>query len=713
MDLPFLKKAKDIPAIRQYLFAVEISPGVVKSAIWAVINERTQVLAVGQPVNWDDKTSDSLTDAIDQTLTEATNRLDPAGKTSLDQVVLGLSATWIHNDKIVPDKLKLLKEVSSKLALKLVGFVVTPEAVIKYIQHTENVPPTAILLGFWPHHLELTLVKLGKVIGIQLVNRSADVALDVVEGLSRFAHLDMLPSRMLLYDSGLDLEEIKQLLLAYSWQSSGKKLPFLHFPKIEILAPDYTVRSIALAGGSEVARAIGLIANDEAPVAVPVEAVSVEPVSSQELGFISDQEAEVVSGLVMQPQVQFQTEPSPVTVTSRPDMPKVTLPKFKFHLPHLSFKSPKLLLLIPVILLLLAAIAGGYWFLPRAVVSISVEPKVLQQEFELIADTQSDSVQDSSIPATAQEVSVSDEKSVPTTGTKLIGEKATGTVVILNTTESPRKLAQGTTLTSPSGLKFVLNEEITVASASGSVFNPQPGKADAKITASQIGGDYNLSAGTEFRVGNLAVTQVAAKNEQAISGGSSQQVKAVAAADITKLRSEVSNQLKEQAREQLMQQATDGQTIIAESITLEIETEDFSAKLDDAADNLTLKSVVKARGLVINESDLQKLVSLEIQPLVPEGYNSISSQSHTFKVNDSSDDQVSFAVNVTAQLLPELNINEIANNISGKYPDYARDYISSLPAVSQIDISITPNLPSFLATLPRVVKNIDIVIRPN
>lgn len=702
MELPFLKKPKDPGTARQYLFAVEISPGVVKSATWSVINEHTQVLSVGPAVNWDDKSSESLTNAIDQTVTEASNRLDPSGKTSLDQVVLGLSATWIHNDKIVPDKLKLLKEVSNQLALKLVGFVVTPEAVIKYIQYSENVPPTAILLGFWPQHLELTLVKLGKVVGIQLVNRSADVASDVVEGLSRFAHVDMLPSRMLLYDSGLDLEEIKQLLLAHPWQSSGKKLPFLHFPKIEILAADYTVRSIALAGGTEVAQAIGLMAHDaEKPVEV-VENVVPTAVTPQDLGFASDsQEAEVVETAVASPA----TFAHPAAVVA----PKLSLPKF--HLPTFSFGKPKLLLIIPIIVLLLAGLGSAYWFLPTAKVIISVQPKVLQEEFELTADTSASSVQDSSIPAIAQEVSVDGEKSIATTGTKLIGDRATGTVVILNNTESPRKLAAGTTLTSPSGLKFVLDEEVDVASGSGSVFNPQPGKANAKVTAAAIGTDYNLSAGTEFRVGNLAVTQIAAKNEQAVSGGSSQQVKAVTAADIAKLRRELSDELKNQARDQLMQQVSDGQTIIPESITLETEVEDFSSKLDEAADNLTLKSTVLARGLVINEADLDQLVTAQIEPQIPDGYNSISSQSHTFAVKDSTDEKVTFTVNVTAELLPELDMTSISHQIAGKYPSFARDYISSLPAVVHLDLAITPNLPGFLATLPRVSKNIEVKVQ--
>jgi hypothetical protein len=380
-------------------------------------------------------------------------------------------------------------------------------------------PPTAILLGFWPHHLELTLVKLGRVIGIQLVNRSTNAADDVVEGLSRFSQVDMLPSRMLLYDSGLDLEEIRQLLLAHPWQSGGKKLPFLHFPKIEILSGDYTVRSIALAGGTEVARAVGLLSTPEAPVS------SAHEVTAEDLGFSRDVAAAPLAPLpteTAEPEPELEPVVVPVAAAIAPKAPKIAFKMPK--LPHFSPHFPKSIvwIIIPILLLILAGTAGAaYWFLPKATVTISVTPKVLDHQFVLTADTKASAPDTSAkiIPAQQIDTQVTGSASVPTTGTKLVGEHATGNVVILNTTDSSKKLTAGTVISSPSGLKFVLDQDTTVASGSGSVFNPQPGKVTAAVTASLIGTDYNLTAGTEFRVGSFAASQIAARNEAALSGG--------------------------------------------------------------------------------------------------------------------------------------------------------------------------------------------------
>ncbi len=716
MDLPFLKKPERPQLERQYLFAIEISPEVVKSAVWSIINDKTQVLAVAHSVNWDNKTSESLNTAIDQALTDAVNHLDPSGKIAPDQVILGLPPTWIHEDKILPERLKLLKEMSSQLELKLVGFVVTPEAVVKYLQHTENMPPTAIFLGFWPHHLELTLVKLGKIIGIQLVNRSADVADDVVEGLSRFANIDMLPSRMLLYDSGLDLEDIRQVLLAHPWQSPNKKLPFLHFPKIEILPPDFTVKAIALSGGTEVAKAIGLLPNIETSSAPQEPETAVSHTTVEDLGFVSDTQSpdtEPQTAMAPQPQPEYLPEmharsvgPTPVQLDNR---------KKGFQMPQLRFQLPGGPVLIGglVLLLVLGGLGALYWYIPRATVVLRVSPQEINKNFTLLASTSSSSTDSGTleIDASVLQAEVSDTSSTPTTGSKLIGDKATGEVQILNTTDTSRKLAAGTILNSPSGLKFVTDSEVTIASGSGSVFNPQPGKATVKITASQIGGDYNLSAGTEFRVASFATTQIAAKNDAAISGGSSRQVKAVTKDDMAKLRAGLVNALKDRAKEELNKKSDDQQTLIPESVTVETISENFNHKLDEAADDLSLELKVRAKGLSVNKEDLDKIIADQIKPQIPAGFTEISSQEQTMAVKKADKDSVLFDVTVSARVLPEYKTAEIVDFIKGKYPVKAQDYLKGLPAVSEVEVAIRPKMPEFIATFPRISNHIEVSVQ--
>lgn len=707
MDLPFLKKPKESAPARQYLFAIEISPGIIKGAVWTVANAKTQVVAVGHAVAWDDKTSESLVAAVDETITDAANHLDPSGKLSPDQAILGLSATWVQDEKIMGNKLAILKDMATKLELKLVGFVVTPEAVVKYLQFSENVPPSAILLGFWPQHIELTLVRLGKVLGIQLVNRSSNPADDVVEGLSRFTNIDMLPSRMLMYDSGTDLEEIKQLLLSYPWQAPQRKLPFLHFPKVETLASDYTVRAIALAGGTEVAKAIGLLSED-APIPTPTPAPAPIPVGSslEELGFV--REGEIVETATPE-ETAVDEMPAYQTVPPKKGMPKMKVPKISLP----SVGSYKLVAAAFLLLLVACGLGFVYWYLPKASVELFLSAKPLSKSFTLTANTKATSVDPSgpSIPAAISAVTVSGNKSAATTGTKLVGDAAKGSVTILNTTDSTRTLPAGTILTSPSGIKFALDAVVTVASGSGSVFNPQPGKATAAVTASQIGTDSNISGGTEFRVGTFAATQLAARNDAAMSGGTSRQAKAVSKDDINALRTALVAELKNKAHDQLTGQIDSDKTIITESITTDTVSEEFSNKVDEVADNLSLKLTVKASGLVIAKADLAQIVEAQLKPAIPENFTEVGEPKQSFSVKKADKDIVQLQAQVSTSLLPHMDTDQIAANITGKGQTQVREYLQSLPSLAHFDLTITPNLPIIINTLPHITKNISVSVK--
>ena len=99
MQLPFLKKDDKAPA-REYFFALEIDHLLVKAAVWSVVNDKPQVLAISSTQSWDDKSEDSLITAADSALTDATHHLDPSGKVGIVKVIFGLPPDWVGDEKI-------------------------------------------------------------------------------------------------------------------------------------------------------------------------------------------------------------------------------------------------------------------------------------------------------------------------------------------------------------------------------------------------------------------------------------------------------------------------------------------------------------------------------------------------------------------------------------------------------------------------------------
>ena len=85
----------------------------------------------------------------------------------------------------------------------------------------------------------LFLLRLGKISPTQIVKRSQSLGDDVIEGLSRFEEEEPFPARILLYDSGEELQEVRQDLVDYPWQeekAKEKEVTFLHLPKVEMLS---------------------------------------------------------------------------------------------------------------------------------------------------------------------------------------------------------------------------------------------------------------------------------------------------------------------------------------------------------------------------------------------------------------------------------------------------------------------------------------------
>lgn len=667
--LPLFKK-RPSPPKREYLYALEIYPSSVRCAVWSVVNSHPQLLSTGETVDWDDTTLDSLVEATDITLSGAAHRLDPTGAIQPEKVVLGLPSDWTESDKadrIDQLHLALIKNLTQRLSLKPIGFVITSEAVIRFLKNTEGSPPTSILLGLSSRHVEITLVHLGRTLESHQVQRSESITADVLEGLSRFRHSDMLPSRFLVYGLG-DLASITQKLLSHPWLAPQTRLTFLHFPKIENLSSDFSLRAMVISAGLEIA--------SQLPPSPPVPSAS-----PSDLGFTQ--------------------EDSPPPVVKLPDLPR-----------------PKSALLISALLLIVVGgLFASFWLLPRVTITLTVAASPLSHTFTLVADTQRQTPDFASatLPAQIHTLSVSVQKSAATTGSKIIGDKASGEVVVINGTSLTKTFPAGTLLTSPSGLKFILNTDVNVASASGTA-DPNsytPGKASAQVTAAAIGTDSNLSAGTQFKIGSFSSLDYVAKNETAFSGGTSRQAPAVAKDDITSLRSQLMNSLKDKAESELKASLTPSRFALASSLTLNALSEEFAPPLDSVSDQLTGKISALSSLISLDSQDLDQLATQAAQSQVPAGLSLSGSPSYTFSpAKISSDPQTSFQVTVTAQTLPRYDSSSLISSLTGRRLSVAKESLSSLPSVQAIDISYSWPLPQSLIFLPRQPQNIRLVIQP-
>jgi len=672
-----------------------------------------------------------------------------------------LPFNWVEGEKIVDDKLKLLKKLSEKLDLKPAGFVVIAEAIIHHLKTTEGVPPTVILVHLGMQKISVGLVRIGKVLGPKQIDKSDNLADDLIEGLSRFESKQPLPARILLYDGEDKLEEAKQQLISYPWLEKKKEgVEFLHLPKVEILPLNFDIEAIALAGGKEVAKAAGLVL-EEKPVEkeeeekeeAEEEVEKKEEVKVKEPGFIPAGELGFVKGGdVAEERVEPEPEEPPKPVEPKePEEPKVTkeppvikeppleekpsvldnlfakIAVFRSRLPALkklnlayfkklipeSLKTSPILFLIIVIFLVLSGSAfAAYWFLPRAEVTLFLEPEILEKDFTVKLDptTGTPDKENFILPAEQIGVEVEGSKSKTTTGTKDIGDPAKGEVTVYNGTSNEKTFDSGTAITSTVGLEFTLDDDVTVASQS-SAADP-PGKATVKVTAKEFGTEGNLAAETEFTVANYAKSDYVAKNDSAFSGGISRQIQAVSEDDQEALLADLKASLENNAKEELLGKLTPEVKLVEESITSKVVSSNYSHEVDEETDNLELSLKLQAKALVYTEQELQALVEDSVLESVAEGFEYLPEETEfSFDVGEVDEKgRATVRTHLKAKLIPEQDLEQIKKNLAGKYLVIGQTYLNNLPRVAGFEAQISPKLPGRLGTFPRRVNRIEIKV---
>jgi len=694
---------------KEYFWAIEIWEKVVKSAIWVVEGGRAKTVALGSDEIWEE-TVDELVNAVDKSLSTASERFLGEAEEPV-KVLFGLPPGWLEEKEITASRRQMLQTLCERLNISPLGYVLTIDAINHRLKEVEGVPPSVILVNPQKNQVVVAVLEVGKVKKTEEVKRSENLAADVYEGLLRFEEMETLPARILLFN-GEDMESARQILISFPWQqeTDGRKLPFLHFPKIEILPQDFDITAVCSAGGEEVFK--------KSPAALS------EPIV--DFGFIhgkdireGKQEAEEVEKkipenqheetAVAEEEMTERSEPVEMEIEETAGSAKRKFPSFS--LPVFS-RLPLIGVIAGGIILVLGAVAIGLlWYLPKAEITFYVTPKILEKEFKLIVDPNQEVMDEQNLilPGQLKESEADGEKSQSTTGKKTVGDRAQGEVIIFNT-GGPKNLPEGTVFTGSGKLKFTLDRSVTVASGSGAA---KASQVKVPVTAVDIGAEYNLAADSEFTVANFDTSVIQAKNDSAFTGGTSRQIQAVSEEDQDNLLSALTEELENQIKADFFKNLPSGQKLIEESVLTEEVVKKFDRKIGDEAQTLNLSLRIKLTGLVFSEGEFLNLAEKELAGSVPDGYEARRGEINSkFEIKEKDKDgSISLNVFLSANLVPELDPVEIAQKIKGKNLSLAREYFSTLPGYVGSEIKITPQFPAWLLTLPRMEKNIRIEVR--
>ena len=717
----------------EYYWSLVIEDGWLQAAIWSLSGEYVRVMSTGPSTKW--SSAEDLVDTADGALSAAVVNF-PEDEKEPSKTVFGVPPLWVEDGQIKREHLDKIRQLATKLSLSPIGFVVLPEAIAHMVKLKEGSPVSGIVVGVGETMIDVTLFRLGNLVGTVNVGRSVSIVEDVIEGLSRFSTGEGLPSRIMLYDGNTsELEALQEDLTEADWGSLEGKVKFLHSPQVEIIDPKAKTVAVCAAGASELGNVAGLLVDGESQdESEKNEAhehgtsqgnvIPAHDLTPEDVGFVVGEEVKNFSDTQM-PDSSSQEMPAAFKQPFK--MPKFSFGNLPFHLPvknrepampHPSVgnlsTTPKWkrLMVFGVIFVVLVITGGigGWWYLPRAEIVVFLAPQNLEETESLTLDENIDQadVEARIFPAQTVAVEVTGSKSRAATGNKTVGDAAAGQVTIRNGTASDIVLESGTSLQGPGDLEYTINEEVTVGSATSP---SDPGSVTTAVTASDIGAQYNIASGENFSVSNYPTSEVDAVSEGELSGGSSREVVAVSADDREKLGEELTEELKSQGIAQIEGQIESTSYFVSDAVRTEEVDTSFSKAEGDEASSVDLDMSLRVIGIVVSKEQLESLARDLLEPKVPTGYALRSEQIDvSFELDDESDGAWFFDASITANLLPEINTDDIKRNVIGKYPSQAQQYLTTIPGFTKADITLTPSLPGKLGNIPRVTDHVSIEI---
>ncbi len=733
----FRKEAEPV----KYFIALRVSSQFVSSTSWQITDGNVEIGKVDS-TDLPSGNPEQLLLACDKVVSHVTEGISPEPK----EVLFGIPPNWAEGGKIKDPYLLKLRNLSKELELTPLGFVVLPEAIANYYHQTETVPLTAILIGMDGENLSVTLVRAGKVIQTETEQTQESIGINelVEQALKKFIGVEILPSRILIYDGSLDLEKLKEEILSYPWT---QRLPFLHYPKVEVIEGESGVRAVAIAGGTEMGGKIEALpaapkeaeapAGAEVPVAVANAVPAAEGAEAGDVGFfkerdvaqnippaVTEQSADQEKTTTAEPAGESGNFP-PENISAEiqaPSKPAIRFPALGSKIAPLfrSLKLPRLALgrgVFVVLLIVLAAVllgVGGVWaatgFMTKAKVTVYVDPQVLEpSNQEVLVVTSGEATGDNQVPGTLIETDERGSKKGVVTGKKLVGEKAKGSLTIYGNATVARTFSSGT-VASANGLKFTLDGSVDIASKAGAV--SQTPTASVNVTASGIGDSYNLPANTIFAIADFPSISYEGKNDTAFSGGSSHQADVVTKLDQDRLSATLSAELADKATKTLRSKLSASQNLVDKAVSCSLTQKKFDKEVDTEAENLTLSATEHCTGILFDQSGLIALMGKNASGSIPEGYELDPQLSTVDIINTGKNQDGGFTLTVhfKAGLLPKIDKGKTIQNLAGKNFTQAASYLKSLTGVVDSDINLSPGILSRFAVLPRLSRNISLEV---
>lgn len=722
-NIPFLNKKPQ----EEYFISLIFKPKNSVAVLLSNIDSKLTIISTKSvSLDLDSASIEEIIASADEAISSIELSLDEGYL--LEKTIFSVPYSWSEPDgSIKKEKLLQLKKLSVELALKPMGFILTIEALIKYFQDKEGVPLSAIFVEETKSKVYLYLVKGGNILEVQNGEVTEEVEKAVEHTLKKVEQFDKLPSKMiLLYHD--DIESRQQNFLNFPWT---KDLPFLHLPQISLMEKGFENEAVVDAIASQLNSKV----SDRAEIAGAeiIESDASIMTDGKDFGFAKEKDvafAEVEEESSKDsPEVSVMGESIDNKDFDNEDKVEEEgksarlggiLPLFLAFLSRIPKTIVKIFttgtgikkLFIPIAAVVIFVILMLAYFLIflHAEVIVFLKGEIIKDEVIVnLSEEDETSFSDEILRIDTIEQEVTGSVSQETTGVEEVGESAKGEITILSSQNKSQQIESGTVLTSSNGLKFTLDDDVNIASSSG-VSDIKSAKG--KVTAAEIGKEYNLPSGTKFSVGGFDSSSVEAKNDVAFAGGTKEEKKIVSAKDADTLEAKLLADLFEDAVNAAKAKVGSDEQIVSVLLDSSITDDKFSASVGDESNTLKLDATIAYTLGVYKKEEAKKFIDDARGNDAPDGYI-ISEDDSDIRLDEveQSNNRITGRLIYEVLYKPDVSFDNLSDDIKGKTSSAVQDLIKQKEGVSDVSIIFANKLPLLPAILPMRSDQIQISIK--
>lgn len=350
------------------------------------------------------------------------------------------------------------------------------------------------------------------------------------------------------------------------------------------------------------------------------------------------------------------------------------------------------------VLLIIALAVGWYvafYVVPKADVVIKAQTSRVATKVEFTVDpkAESDDLETKTVIGQTQKITKRVTERFEATGEKNVGEKATGQITVQNCdSSSSLTVGAGTTFTdNTTGFGFVSDAEVIVP---GGSFNgggcSTPGEATVAVTAVTNGDTRNLSARSYSVEGHGAFISGFGSD---MTGGTSKIVEVVTADDINKAEKLLEQKTDPNIKAELAALFKNDEVILGETFKTSNDTPESSvqegAETKEGSVSATFTYTIVGVGVeslsaILEQEQLSK-VDESTQSILDNGVERVE-----LKLKQTVKGKYIVTGSTDGYVGPDINVEQLAQDITGKRFSEASDIIADRPGVNEVDLELTP-----------------------